>query len=314
MATPQPQTLPAIDAVVVAWNRWELTEKCLDRLTSSSAPIHLIVVDNGSSDGTPARVRERFPQATLIELPENRGFPIGANTGVQAATRDFVAIVNSDALVADDYFELLLERMSPDPSIGFAAGLSIDPQTGKVDAAGTVFDRGLRWSQYLHGADPDDVVVDERVLAAPSFEAILFRREAFVGVGGFDSEIFAYQEDLDLTLRLRAAGWRLALVPAARNVHKGAASFGKRTAQQMRLVGWGRGYVAGRYRLGPGSLLLDLATYAGISVIVRSPGPLTELISGWRRGRGLPRKTAPTDLHRESAIASLRKRWQASRE
>jgi GT2 family glycosyltransferase len=313
VAEPTAENGPAIDAVVVTWNRWELTEDCLEHLFAGSVDVHVIVVDNGSQDGTPERIRERFPQVELIEFDENRGYGAAANVGVEASRREFVATVNSDALVAPDYFELLLERMTGDPGIGFAAGISIDPSTGRVDTAGAIFDGGLRWSPYCMGADPDGVEVDESVLAAPPPEAMLYRRAAFLGVGGYDTEIFAYGEDLELTLRLRAAGWRIASVPAARDLHKGAASLGKRTPGQMRLVGWGRGYVAGRYRLGPASLALDLMTWVAIAVIVRSPGPLTQLVAGWRRGRALPPRPVPDGLHLESWATSLKKRWDASR-
>lgn len=303
----------ALDAIVITWNRWELTEACLEHIFASSVSAHVIVVDNASSDGTPEKIRERYPRVELHQFDENRGYGAGVNEAFRHATAEFVATVNSDALLEPDYFELVLARMQ-DERVGFAAGISIDPSTNLVDAAGAIFDTGLRWSQYKNGAEPDGIEIEHELLAAPPFEAMIFRREAFDGVGGFDEEIFAYAEDQDLTLRLRAADWKFAVVPEARDLHKGAASHGKRTAAQMKLVGWGRGYIAGRYRLGPASLLLDLLTWTAISAIVRSPAPLRELVSGWRRGRALPSRERPKGLHTESAFASLKKRWQASRD
>lgn len=299
--------MPEVDAVVITWNRWELSQKCIEHLYASSADVHVIVVDNGSEDGTPDRVRELFPRAELIEFNENRGYGAAANAGAAAATSEFVAIVNSDALVAPDYFELVLARLRAGDRVGFAAGLSINPATEKVDAAGAVFDKGLRWSPYFAGADPDSVVIDEAVLGAPPSDALVFRRAAFAEVGGFDPEFFAYGEDLELVLRLRAAGWLPGSDAAARVVHVGSATLGKRTAGQMKMVGWGRGYVIGRYRLGPFTTLLDLGMWAAISVIVRSTGPLTRFIAGVRRGRTLPARAVP-ELHAESWLTSLRKR------
>ncbi|MGK2877377.1 MAG: glycosyltransferase family 2 protein [Solirubrobacterales bacterium] len=305
---------PAIDAVVVTWNRWELTEACIEHLLASTIDVHVIVVDNGSEDGTPDKLAEQYPQVEVIKLETNCGYGAAANIGIEASTHEYVATVNSDAFVAPDYFELVYKVLSKDPKMGFAAGISIDPSTNKIDAAGAIFDAGFRWSPYLNGAELEDVVIDQSVLAAPPPEAMLYRREAFLGVGGYDTEIFAYGEDLELTLRLRGAGWGLAVVPEARDVHKGAASLGKRTPAQMRLVGFGRGYVAGRYRLGIPSLVLDFFTYIAISTIVRSPGPFTQLVAGWRRGRALPARELPTNIHLESAVASLRKRWVASQD
>ena len=304
---------PAVDAVVITWNRWELSERCIEHLFASTVDVHVIVVDNGSEDGTPDRVRERFPQAELIEFSENRGYGAAANAGAERATAEFVSIVNSDALVAPDYFELVLARMRADDRVGFAAGLSINPATGLVDAAGAIFDVSLNWAPYLEGVAPEEAVVDEKVLGSPPSDALVFRRAAFARVGGFDSEIFAYGEDLDMTLRLRAAGWLAASVRGAMVEHLGSASLGKRTARQMAMVGWGRGYVAGRYRMsvwgGPRELLLWLAICAS----VRDITPLKRLFAGWRRGRSLPARPIPDGIYRESWSASIKKRIDAAR-
>lgn len=302
---------PAVDAVVITWNRCELASECIEHLLASTLPVNVIVIDNGSEDGTPDRVRERFPEVDLVEFADNRGYGAAANAGAERATADFVAIINQDALVAPDYFELVLARMSSDERIGFASGLSIDPKSGKVDSAGAVFDSGLRWGPYFHGVSPEEVAVDEARLASPPTDSIVFRRSAFLDIGGFDSEIFAYGEDLDLTLRLREAGWLPASVTAALVEHLGAASMGKRSVGQMNLVGWGRGYVAGRYRVGPMELLLDLVMWTGISAIVRSPQPLRRLLAGLRRGRSLPQRPVPSGIYREHWYESLRKRRES---
>ncbi len=301
---------PVVDAVVITWNRWELSRQCIEHLYASSVDVHVIIVDNGSEDGTPEHVRELFPDAELIEFEENRGYGAAANVGVEHSKAEFVSIVNSDALLAPDFFERVIARMD-DPKVGFASGLSINPATGLVDSAGAIFDRGVRWSPYLSGVKPEDALVDESVLASPPTDSIVFRRKAFQGIGGFDPEIFAYGEDLDLTLRLYQAGWKPALEPTALVEHVGAASLGKRSVGQMKLVGFGRGYVAGRYRLGILTLLFDLLMWIAISATVRSAAPLGRLIAGWRRGRSLPARKVPDSIHTESSIASLLKRRDA---
>ena len=305
--------MAAVDAVVITWNRWELSRRCIEHLLASSVDVHVIVVDNGSVDGTPDRVREQFPQVELIEFAENRGYGVAANAGAEAATSEFVAIVNSDALVAPDYFELVLGRLRQDAKLGWAAGLSINPADGRVDSGGAVFDRGLRWGPVLSGADPGAAVVDETTLASPPTDAPVYRRSAFLDVGAFDPEIFAYGEDLDLVLRLWGGGWRPASVAGATVEHVGAASLGKRTVAQMKLVAWGRGYVAGRYRLGLLSLALDLPMWLAISLVVRSPQPLKRFVAGLRRGRSLPAREIPAELPTESWLGSTRRRHAASK-
>lgn len=288
-----------VDVVVVTWNHSEISVRCIEHLYASTIAVRVIVVDNGSDDDTTTVMRERFPDVVLIELDSNRGFGSAANIGVARAESEYVGMINSDAFVTENYLEQVVARIEGDQRCGFAAGLSINPSTGKVDAAGAIFDRSLRWSPYLKGADPLSAEVDETILASPPTDAMVFRRAAFLEVGGYDQELFAYGEDLDLALRLRAAGWKGGSVPTATVDHLGSMSLGKGSVIQKKLAAYGRGYVAGRYRLGVVALARDVAIWSKISLGTRSTVPLRSLLSGVRRGRELPARPRPVDLHYE---------------
>jgi GT2 family glycosyltransferase len=299
-----------IDAVVITWNKYEMSLDCIEHLAASSVPVNLYDVDNGSSDETPRRVRERFPNVTVVELPENLGYPGAANQGFANSSSEFVAIINSDANVEPDYFEKVL-RCFDDPKVGFAAGLSMDPASGLVDAAGAKIDRGLSWLPYMQGVPAESVSAVDSELAAPPFDAIVFRRAAIESVGGYDEDFFAYSEDVDITLRLRAAGWKIDVATDAKVWHIGSASLGKRTVAQLHFAAWGRGYVAGRYRVGPAWLLTDIAAGLVDSIQLRSWTPISRRWVGWRQGRALPAREVPTDLHYESWSSSLKRRVAA---
>lgn len=297
----------AVDAVVPSWNNWDLTRSCVSHLLASTVPVHVIVVENGSEDGTSEKLRKEFSGITICELPENVGFGRAVNRGLEFARGEYFAVINNDADVAPDYLELVV-RTFADEKVGFASGIAVNPQTGLVDGAGATLDRGLSWYPIGPGARPEDLVIDSDKLFSANSEAIVYRRSAFAHAGGFDEEFFAYGEDLDLALRLRCSGWTTTVVPAARVAHVGSATLGTRSLAQMRLAAWGRGYVLGRYRPNPLWLALDLCVFALNCVMLRSTIPLKRLLEGLRRGRKLPRREIP-DVRFEPALTGLRKRF-----
>jgi GT2 family glycosyltransferase len=272
---------------VVSWNNRDLTIDCLDHIAASTVAHRLIVVDNASTDGSPDAIRERFPAAEVVALDENIGFGPAVNRGVAAGSGEFVAIINNDANIEPEFLARVLAPFE-DPHVGITGGISFNPSNGNVDAAGILLDRGLGGYLYKTGEPLSEVNLDDPRLVAPAHVHAVYRRAAFEEVEGFDEEIFAYNEEVDLLLRVRGAGWDFAIVPDARSVHIGSASVGTRTLRQVELASWGRGYVAGRYRISPPWLLLELGVGLIDSLRLRNAAPITQKYSGWRRGRKLP--------------------------
>lgn len=286
----------SLDVVVVSWNNRDLTIDCLAHIEASSVASRMIVVDNASHDGSAAAIRERFPDATVIELEENIGYGPAMNRGVAAGSGEFVALINNDANVEPDFFALTLAAFD-DERVGIVGGVSLNPRTGRVDAAGILLDRGLGGYLYAVGAAPEDVDVTDPRLVAPAHVNVVYRREAFEAAGCFDEQFFAYNEEVDLVMRVRAAGWTTRIVASARSVHVGSASVGERTLRQIELASWGRGYLAGRYRVAARWLAFELAVAAVDAVRLRSAAPVRNKIAGWRRGRGLPRRTPDSGIN-----------------
>ncbi|HLM50583.1 MAG TPA: glycosyltransferase, partial [Solirubrobacteraceae bacterium] len=113
----------AIDVVIPTWNRRDLLERCLPTVLRQTVPVRVIVVDNGSEDGSVAVVRERFGHAvSVIALPENRGFGAAVNAGVRAGEGALVVLVNND-VECDPGFAEALAAPFADPRVGMAAGL-----------------------------------------------------------------------------------------------------------------------------------------------------------------------------------------------
>ncbi|HEY3435021.1 MAG TPA: glycosyltransferase family 2 protein, partial [Solirubrobacterales bacterium] len=186
-----------------------------------------------------------------------------------------------------------------------------------IDSAGVVADATLMGFDYLHG-EPVEAAVGAADPLGPTGGAALYRREAFEAVGGFDERIFLYYEDLDLSLRLAAAGGRCRLAPEARALHAYSASLGAASAAKYQRTGWSRGYMLRRYGVmrRPGLALRALACEgalcAGQLLKDRTAAGLKGRLRGWRDGAGLEHRDvdgAPLlDLSARDALARRRRR------
>lgn len=295
MTEPQPD----IDVVVVTWQGRDLLHSCLEHLRAQTAPHRVIVVDNASDDGTAAMVAADFPEAHLIEMPSNVGFGQANNRGVDAGTAPYVVLVNNDVDAEPRFLEELVQPLRDDDACGAATALTLRPGDGRVDQFGITLDAGLCAYTRGVGQDPDDLHVG--VLAAPCAGAASYRRTAFEQVDGFDPRFFAYSEDLDLGLRLHAAGWQFASAPAARGVHYGGATTSRDSDRKRRLGAFGRGFIVGRYAppTRGGRLhgcVIDLAVCAFGLLRYRTVAQLTERLRGRRAAASSPQLPVASEL------------------
>jgi GT2 family glycosyltransferase len=294
------------DVVIPTWNAAEMLGRCLRALEGEPATV--IVVDNGSVDGTAERVRREFPGVVLVELPENVGFGRAVNAGVRAGGGEAVVLINNDVVVERGFVGAITAPLA-DPAVGMVAGLTTIPGSGAVDGFGIELDRALAtYNRGRHGPPGGPV----GRLAMPSGGAAAYRRSAWEQAGGFDEGLFAYGEDVDLGLRLCAAGWRAAEAPDARGVHLGGASVGADSPFQRELGAFARGFLLGRWAL-PGvraalrAAVLDAAVIGWGLVRHRTLVPLTGRVRGWRAAG--PRRPLPPGVvdERIGALEALRR-------
>lgn len=289
---------PAVDVVIVAYNRYDLTESCLRHLSAQTLAHRTIVIDNGSTDDTSERVASDWPDVALQRLPDNRGFAEACNRGVAAGDGELVVLLNNDVDVQPDFVERLVAPLLDDPGIGSVAALMLQPGEQRIDSAGLASDAVLGGFPRLQGRPSSEARRERPLLAGPAGTAAAYRRTAWEQVGGLDEAIFAYMEDLDLALRLRSAGWRSTLAPDAVGVHLGSATHGHRSSRQRRNGGFGRGYVLRRYGLlrgreAPRALATEAVVVLADLAISRDLEALRGRLSGWRAARRLPRRQRP---------------------
>jgi GT2 family glycosyltransferase len=195
--------------VIPNWNGRRWLPGCLASLAAQElAPDEIIVVDNGSTDGSVEYLRTEHPGVTVLELSENMGFASAANIGMRVPVSEFVALVNTDVELAPDWLARTTAVLEAHPEAASVACkmLSLsDPRI--VDDAGDVLRRDAVCEQRGRYG-PDDGRWDALgEVFGPCAGAALYRRSVVVEAYGFHEAYFAYLEDVDLALRLRLAGW-----------------------------------------------------------------------------------------------------------
>jgi hypothetical protein len=225
---------PDVSVVVVTWNALPWLEQCLDSVRGRD----LIVVDHGSTDGTVAFVRERYPDVRVLEQ-ENKGMGGGNNAGMHVAGGRYFFLLNSDAWVVNDGLDKLVEFADAHPEAAVVGPKLLNTDgTLQRSARGEptvwrlateyLFIRKLaprtRLLNPLYRGDfAHDTTAEVDWLYGP---ALLVRHEAADAVGLFDEDFFMFSEEVDWLTRFRRAGWKVLFFPGAQVVHVGGASHG----------------------------------------------------------------------------------------
>jgi GT2 family glycosyltransferase len=230
-----------VSVVMPSWNTRELTRIALEHLLRSDRPVQqVIVVDNGSADGSPELIAERFPEVQLLRNARNEGFAVACNQGLARATGELVLLLNTDTELAPDALSKLVAWLDGHPDYAAAAPRLVHARGGTQATCMAFpglltplfYDPPLRrwWPEspelrryYLRSWDQES----SRDVDQPPAAVLLVRRAVFVELGGFDEALWLFFNDVDLSKRLARAGWRTRYVAEATVVHHVGASTAK---------------------------------------------------------------------------------------
>jgi GT2 family glycosyltransferase len=249
---------PRVTAVVLGWNGRDDTLACLRSLRRATYPaLSVVVVDNASTDGGPEAVAAEFPELRLVRLDENRGFAGGVNVGVAAALEDgadAVLLLNNDATAEPGFLEPLVEALADD--VGAACAQILDAVTGRIWYAGASYDpaRGHQGRHTGFGSPPLPPGTRPYETERACGGAMLIPRAALDAVGPLDESLFAYAEDVDWSLRARAAGLRIVVVPASVVRHRVSAATGGASSPDSVYYALRNGLVVAARNASPGRL------------------------------------------------------------
>lgn len=226
--------------ILVNWNGWRDTVRCLESCAQLSYPhFEIIVVDNGSTDDSVDRLRDRFPQLRLIETGANLGFAGGNNVGIRAAGglgAAYIWLLNNDTVVDPDSLSALVDVVRADATVGFATSrIYYLDQPRTLWHAGGFLSPIWGWSVHRGVDEIDEGQYDE--ITAVDFAtgcSLLARASTVRSIGPMDEAYFLYWEDVDWSARARRADWRVVYVPGSRIWHK----LGGSTASGRRHIQW----------------------------------------------------------------------------
>lgn len=305
--------MTTVGAVVVTHDGGERVLACLAALARQTVPpVEIVLVDNGSRDGTPQRVRAAFPAVRVIELPDNRGPGTARNLGLAAVAGELVLWIDHDIYLEPDAIERMLAARARIPAEVVLPRIRLHPERDVVQCDGGA--PHLVGTLLLrHGFTPLEAIAEHEpayVDAAPS-GCMLVERGVIEAAGGFDESYFFYLEDLEFSLRLRLMGYRILCEPAAQAFH----DRGRGSALAFRGAG---PYPRARARLLMRNRLRILAThFAGGTILALFPTLLAyeaaslvlSLLHGW--GREWSAAWAWLFRHRRELAA--RRRWIQTR-
>jgi GT2 family glycosyltransferase len=250
-----------LSIVIVSWNTRELLRACLSSVFKNAANLKLevFVVDNASTDGSPAMVRESFPQVQMIQNGQNVGFAAANNQAFPKCSSEFVLLLNSDTIVVGDALQTLVNFVRAHPEAGAIGPRLLHPRL-QLRVLGCGYQPTL-WHEFNHqfglsqlfphsnlfrGVHLFTNIHDDRAREVEwiSGACLLARKSVIQNVGGLDERFFMYAEDMEWCRRMIEAGWKLYSVPEAIVEHHLSASTKQRDDAALISVTAGRSYFA----------------------------------------------------------------------
>jgi GT2 family glycosyltransferase len=310
--------MATVSVIIPHWNGQEHLAACLSSLREQTfTDFDVILVDNGSDDGSQTYVRTHFPEVRLLELGENRGFTGACNAGYAIAESEVIALLNNDTEVDRGWLEAIVDALDKDPGAGsIASKILLYDRRHHFHAAGDFYrvngipgNRGV-WQEDVGQYDEEEVVFSACGAAAA------YRRATLEQVGFLDDDFYFSCEDVDLGWRINLAGWHVTYVPRAVVYHKLKATGGTLTGsyydgRNFLYLLWKNvpGFVLRRYwrQIARAQLRIAgdaLRAWQGPASRARLRGQLAGL-------RGLPRmwrKRRPIQANRRLSDASLMER------
>lgn len=217
--------MTTLSIIILTYNQKDLTLRCLRSLRDgiSDVSAEIIIVDNGSTDGTRKKIEKEFPDVVYIRNDKNLGVAAGRNIGIDASHGDFIMILDNDTLVPGGALQALVEYLDSHPDVGLVAP-RLTNMEGKTQKSCKEYPGlGVKISNVFSRGRSDHFLVATSTADQEPFYVIgaaqLFRREVWNQAGRLDEKIFYGPEDADFCIRVRNQGWKVVYHPAITIIH-----------------------------------------------------------------------------------------------
>ncbi len=228
-----------VSIIIVSWNAKKYLFECLQSLVNDTIyhNIEILVIDNGSIDGTPEDVKKYFPKVNLIVNNKNLGFSKANNIGIKKCRGKYVCLVNSDIKVLDNCIESMVSYMNRYSNIGiigpktFNADFTLQPTCGEFPTLWSFFSQAVGFTKIFSNSrifkDSFMTYFDHnsiRSVQTLSGCFLMIRKEALDKIGLLDETFYIFAEDIDLCKRFKNEAWEIVFFPVAKVIHYGGAS------------------------------------------------------------------------------------------
>jgi GT2 family glycosyltransferase len=212
---------PLVSVIIVTFNNKKMLSFCISSLFKQPySNLEIIVVDNGSGNGSVDWVREKFPEIKVIANHKNLGFPAAVNQGAAIAKGKYLFFLNDDAVVKNNTISSLASFLEKNPEAFSCQPKILKAGTNLLESTGFYF----TWTGFFYHHRKFQLVKNNleepKEIFGGTAAALMVERKKFLAIGGFDADFFLYQEDADLSWRARAAGFRIFYCPDSLVYHK----------------------------------------------------------------------------------------------
>jgi GT2 family glycosyltransferase len=233
---------PMISIILVCWNNKKYLDPCLESIYDGrlKSAFEIIVVDNGSTDGSQEMLREKFPQVKIIQNDHNVGLGRASNQGIEVSSGKYILLLNNDTLVDSPSFDTMVNFLDEHPEVGAVGGKLLNPD-GSIQACYNNFSTlkeefliATRLGELLNKSYPS-IANDDQIRSVDwiSSACLMLRRETLNQIGLLDEEYFIYGDEADLQYRLKKGGWLVYYLPSATTVHFGGRSMDRWRRRKM---------------------------------------------------------------------------------
>lgn len=236
------KTVTDLSIVLVCWNNKAYLEPCLTSLYQKAmrSSFDVVVVDNGSTDGSQAMLREKYPNIIIVQNDHNVGLGKASNQGVEATTGRHILLLNNDTVVNGSSIDAMVEYLDNHPDVGAVGGKLLNPD-GTVQSCynnfPTLTEEFLIATQlgelFWPGYPANVTDTEERSVDWMSSACLMLRRAALEQVGLIDEEYFIYGDEADIQYRLKKAGWQMVYLPNVTTIHYGGRSMNRWSRRKM---------------------------------------------------------------------------------
>lgn len=271
-------TMTDLTVIIPNYNGQPFLEECFSSLKAQNCSLEVVVIDNGSDDGSVGWIAKNYPEFHLIRNERNLGFAVAVNQGIKYSNSEYIFLMNNDVVLEENCLSNLLDCVLKGEDIFAVASKMVQyNDRTKIDDAGDEYTL-LGWTKKVGNGKSTDLYQDEREIFSACAGASLYRRSIFEEVGYFDENFFAYMEDVDMSYRARIHGYKCIYCPEALVYHIGSATSGsKYNSFKIRLAARNNVYVP--YKNMPLPLL-------ALNSIFLIPGFLIKYLFFYRKNHG----------------------------